>query len=78
MTTKIKVQPQTAIYDTLLIGGVNIAYGEGYVMAALQSADTDCVITYNVKITPEEYNLWGTDDTYIEDLILSKIGLVRA
>ena len=78
MNTKIKVQPQTAVYDTLLIGGVNILESEGYVMVALHSQDTECVINYSVSITPEEYNLWGTDDTYIEDLILSKLGLVKA
>jgi hypothetical protein len=38
-------------------------------------------IPYNqgtVFLTPEEFSAWGTDDNYIEDLILSKLNLQRA
>jgi hypothetical protein len=30
-----------------------------------------------VYISPEEYSEWGRDDTYIINLVLEKIGLVR-
>jgi hypothetical protein len=32
----------------------------------------------SVSLTPEEFAAWGTDDNYIEDLILSKLNLQRA
>ena len=31
-----------------------------------------------VNLTPEEFAAWGTDDNYIEDLVLSKLNLQRA
>lgn len=34
--------------------------------------------TKSVLIEPEEYNAWGSDDNYIYDLILSKVGFERA
>ena len=38
-------------------------------------------IPYNqgvITLTEEEFKAWGTDDDYIEDLILSKLNLQRA
>jgi hypothetical protein len=32
----------------------------------------------NVTIEGAEYDAWGTDDNYIYDLILSKLGLEKA
>ena len=50
------------------------------------SAMANCTLTYdnsriveiiNVKIEGEEYAAWGSDDSYIYNLILSKIGAER-
>lgn len=30
-----------------------------------------------ITLTPEEFSAWGTDDSYIEDLILNKLNLQR-
>jgi hypothetical protein len=32
----------------------------------------------SINLTPEEFAAWGTDDNYIEDLVLSKLNLQRA
>ena len=34
--------------------------------------------TSNITIEGAEYDAWGTDDSYIYNLILSKVGLERA
>ena len=34
--------------------------------------------THTILIEGAEYDAWGTDDSYIYDLILSKLGLERA
>jgi len=34
--------------------------------------------TQIISIEGDEYNAWGSDDSYIYDLILSKVGLERA
>jgi hypothetical protein len=34
--------------------------------------------TYSVVIEGAEYDAWGSDDNYIYDLILSKLGFERA
>ncbi len=31
----------------------------------------------NINLTEEEYTNWGQDNTYIEDLVLEKLGLIR-
>lgn len=30
-----------------------------------------------IILTPEEFNGWGFDDSYIENLVLSRLGLTR-
>lgn len=32
----------------------------------------------NVEITPEEFAGWGYDNSYIEDIVLTRLGLTRA
>lgn len=34
-------------------------------------------LPYQVNLTQEEYAAWGSDDTYIENLVLTKLGYTR-
>jgi len=39
--------------------------------------DDVLVRTYEAFLSQEEYDAWGTDDSYIDNLILHKIGFTR-
>lgn len=41
------------------------------------SADDVLVRTYETFLTQAEYDAWGTDDSYIDNLILSKLEFTR-
>ena len=41
------------------------------------SADDVLVMTYEAFLTQAEYDNWGTDDSYIDNLILSKLEFTR-
>jgi hypothetical protein len=78
MTQAIKVSAKSVIYDTLVINSVQIKEDRASVHASLHSDEVGCPFPYFLDITPEEYAQWGTDDNYIVDLVLSKLGLVKA
>jgi hypothetical protein len=74
---KIEIKP---IIKTATSIDINISVHDINAMA-------NCLITYNdsrftevrnVTIEGAEYDAWGTDDNYIYDLVLSKLGLERA
>ena len=77
MNIQIEITPKNVAFNTLSIDSVNVANGEAYVVASLRSADLPLMFSYNVVITPEEYELWGTDDNYIVDLVLEKLEISR-
>ena len=64
--TDLKIQ-----LEYVLNSGVKIYY------SLLHSEGTPYKIGM-VNLTPEEFAAWGTDDNYIEDLVLSKLNLQRA
>jgi len=39
--------------------------------------DDNYIRSYNIRIEGEEYDNWGNSDIYLENLILSKLGLER-
>lgn len=41
------------------------------------SADDVLVRTYETFLTQAEYDAWGTDDSYVDNLILHKLGFTR-
>ena len=43
----------------------------------LMDSDDNVISFENVSISGEEYNNWGSDDSYIETLILTKLGLQK-
>lgn len=43
----------------------------------LMDSDDNVISVENVLISGEEYNNWGSDDNYIETLILTKLGFQK-
>lgn len=43
----------------------------------LKTSDDSVITTQVIIITGEEYENWGSDDNYIESLILSKLGVQK-
>ena len=43
----------------------------------LMDSDDNVISIEHVSISGEEYNNWGSDDSYIETLILTKLGLQK-
>lgn len=43
----------------------------------LMDSDDNVISVENVLISGEEYNNWGSDDSYIETLILTKLGFQK-
>mgnify|MGYP007071611032 FL=1 len=55
---------------------LSILDGRAYANVVLKS---DCIMkSYSLTIEGEEYDAWGSDDSYIYDLILSKLGFEKA
>lgn len=74
---KIEIKPLTKVANEIEI---NISVFDSSAMA-------NCLITYgssrfteirNISIEGTEYEAWGSDDNYIYNLVLSKLGLERA
>lgn len=78
MIKKINIQPKAEEFDILEIGNIVLTGKSARVMYSLSSTETAYNVSYFVDISPEEYDKWGTDDNYIYDLVLSKLGLVKA
>ena len=65
---------------TINVSNVKVSLGvfpeESMVRASVYYTDINKVD--NVTIQGAEYDAWGSDDNYIYDLILSKLGLQKA
>ena len=77
METTIKIKPVNYSLDTLQIINVVVQLDKSaYVVCSVKGEQIS--ISYNIELTPEEYNAWGNDDNYIVDLLMSKLGLEKA
>lgn len=47
------------------------------IMIDVVDKKTKFILKNNIKLTEQEYELWADDNTYIEDLVLTKLGLTR-
>jgi predicted transcriptional regulator len=43
----------------------------------LMDSDDNVILSQNITIFGEEYENWGSDDNYIENLILTKLGVQK-
>jgi len=82
LTKTIKVKDkedvQISIINYVSIKIINLALDQYVDVNAIISHDDDYIRSYNFRIQGEEYKNWGSSDTYLENLILSKLGLERA
>ena len=79
--TKVNVNDKEEI-KVLVINNVemriiNLALGNYVDVNAVLKQDNNFVSSQNFRIQGEEYTNWGSDDTYLENLILQKLGLTR-
>ena len=77
METTIKIKPVNYSLDTLEIINVGVQLDK--------TAYVNCMVKgekitnhHTIELTADEYSSWGTDDNYIIDLILSKLGVEKA
>ena len=56
---------------------INLALGNYVDVNAVLKQDNNFVSSQNFRIQGEEYENWGSDDKYLENLILQKLGLTR-
>lgn len=71
----IKIKPQIRQADLINIH-ISVVDNKAYANVILKS---DCIMeSKTVVIEGPEYDNWGTDDNYIYNLILQKLGYERA
>jgi len=73
---EIKIKPITRTIDTLSISNVSVKLNKSASVVVSLSGDIN--ESKIVDLTSQEYDAWGSDDDYIYDLILSKLGLEKA
>lgn len=56
---------------------INLSLGKYVDVNAILKQDSSFISSQNFRIQGEEYDNWGNDDTYLENLILQKLGLTR-
>lgn len=71
----IQIKPVSRIAD---IANISIVVANNSAKASVVLYGNSIMETHNVVIEGTEYDAWGSDDNYIYDLILSKLGFERA
>lgn len=56
---------------------INLSLGKYVDVNAILKQDSNFVSSQNFRIQGEEYDNWGNNDEYLENLILQKLGLTR-
>lgn len=56
---------------------INLSLGKYVDVNAILKQDSTFISSQNFRIQGEEYDNWGNDDVYLENLILEKLGLTR-
>jgi hypothetical protein len=56
---------------------INLSLGKYVDVNAILKQDSTFISSQNFRIQGEEYDNWGNDDQYLENLILEKLGLTR-
>jgi hypothetical protein len=79
--TKIEVndKEQVKIYviNNIEIRILNISLNNFVDLSVTMKQDGNYVDSKYMRIEGEEYQAWGNDDDYLENLVLQKLGLVR-
>jgi hypothetical protein len=69
---------KTNTINKVLIRIMNVDLFTSMTVCASLFENTTLVDNKVFKIEGTEYSNWGTDDTYIVDLVLSKLGMTQA
>lgn len=77
---KISIKPKELVYvrhiSSIEIQQGQLSLNNGISFQVLLYDESDVLISVeSVSITGDDYASWGTDDNYINDLILSKLEL---
>jgi hypothetical protein len=56
---------------------INLSLGKYVDVNAILKQDSTFISSQNFRIQGEEYDNWGNNDQYLENLILEKLGLTR-
>ncbi len=68
---------QKFIINNIEIRIIDLNFGVSVDIACTTKQDDKPTKTILLHISGKEYNDWGSNDTYIEDLVLKKLGLTR-
>lgn len=72
-----KEEIKVFIINNVEIRVINLSLGKYVDVNAILKQDSNFVSSQNFRIQGEEYDNWGNDDEYLENLILQKLGLTR-
>ena len=68
---------KTNIVNNVDIRVMNLDLGKSVDVNAVMRQGEQLIDVKNFHITGQEYDDWGQDDQYIENLVLTKLGLTR-
>jgi len=68
---------QKFIINNIEIKIIDLNFGISVDIACIIKQDNNLVSTRILNISGDEYKAWGSNDNYIEDLVLKKLGLTR-
>jgi len=76
-TTIIQLKPLPYYITELEIHSISLRLDKGAYIQYILKGDL-LQISNTLELTPEEYAAWGTDDNYIVDLLMNKLGVELA
>jgi hypothetical protein len=80
-TTKINVNDKEEIkvfvINNVELRIINLSLGNYVDVSAVLKQDNNFVSATNFRIEGQEYDNWGNNDEYLENLVLQKLGLTR-
>lgn len=68
---------QSFVINNVDIKVIDLNLGYSVDVACMKKQDNILVSTTMFNISGDEYKAWGNNDTYLEDIILNKLGLTR-
>lgn len=72
-----KEQVTVQIINNVEIRVINLSLGNFVDVAATVKNDNNYIANHTFHITGEEYEAWGNNDNYLENLVLQKLDLTR-
>lgn len=75
----ISITPKTFTIDSVRIDTLNYSVNESATFSVLLCKEGGIPVeSHRIEITGSEFDAWGSDDNYVIDLILAKLGLQKA